>query len=98
MVTTSPGLITSRVQPRWTSTTGALVSARHCSIEKWRAETNAPVVLVRRGWTRDVIKPGDLVTVDGWPSRDGRKYLRLRDLKDAHGKPIGTPFGQKEQS
>jgi DNA/RNA endonuclease YhcR with UshA esterase domain len=68
------------------------------SIEQWRAETNAPVVLVERGWTRDVIKPGDVVTIDGWPSRDGRKYIRLRDLKDAHGKPIGTPFGQKEQS
>nr|WP_166178825.1 DUF6152 family protein [Altererythrobacter segetis] len=69
------------------------------SIEKWRAETNAPVVLVRRGWTRDAIKPRDTVTIDGWPSRDGRNYLRLRDLKDAHGKPIGSlPFGQKDQS
>lgn len=69
------------------------------SIEKWRAETNAPVVLVRRGWTRDVIKPGDVVTIDGWPSRDGRHYMRLRDMKDAHGKPIGNaPFGAKDQS
>jgi hypothetical protein len=69
------------------------------SIEKWRAETNAPVVLVRRGWTRDVIKPGDVVTIDGWPSRDGRNYMRLRDMKDAHGKPIGAaPFDQKAQS
>ena len=69
------------------------------SVEKWRAETNAPVVLVRRGWTRDVIKPGDVVTIDGWPARDGRNYIRLRDMKDAHGKPIGSmPFGQKDQS
>jgi hypothetical protein len=69
------------------------------SIEKWRAETNAPVVLVRRGWTRDVIKPGDVVTIEGWPSRDGRHYMRLRAMKDAHGKPIGSaPFGQTEQS
>ena len=69
------------------------------SIEKWRAETNAPVVLVRRGWTRDVIKPGDVVTIDGWPSRDGRNYMRLRDMKDAHGKSIGAaPFDQKAQS
>ena len=69
------------------------------SVEKWRAETNAPVVLVRRGWSRDVIKPGQVVTIDGWPSRDGRNYLRLRDAKDANGKPIGTlPFGQKDQS
>jgi hypothetical protein len=69
------------------------------SVEKWRAETNAPVVLVRRGWTRDAVKPGDVVTIDGWPSRDGRNYLRLRAMRDAHGKSIGAaPFGQKDQS
>ena len=69
------------------------------TIEQWRAETNAPVVLVRRGWTRDSIKPGQVVTIDGWPARDGRKYLRLRDAKDANGKPIGSaPFDQKAQS
>jgi DNA/RNA endonuclease YhcR with UshA esterase domain len=69
------------------------------TVEQWRAETNAPVVLVRRGWTRDVIKPGDVVTIDGWPSRDGRNYMRLRAMKDAKGQPIGAaPFGQKDQS
>jgi hypothetical protein len=40
-----------------------------------------------------------VVTIDGWPSRDGRNYMRLRDMKDAHGKPIGSaPFVQKAQS
>ena len=69
------------------------------TVEHWRAETNAPVVLVRRGWSRDSIKPGQVVTIDGWPSRDGRNYVRLRDAKDANGKPIGAlPFGQKDQS
>jgi len=68
-------------------------------IEKWRAETNAPVILVRRGWTRDVIKPGDVVTIEGWPSRDGRPYMRLREMRDASGKPIGhAPFRPSEQS
>jgi hypothetical protein len=69
------------------------------AIEKWRAETNAPVVLVQRGWNRDSIKPGMVVTIDGWPSRDGRNYMRMRAVKDEHGKPIGTaPFDQKAQS
>lgn len=69
------------------------------TIDKWRAETNAPVILVERGWTRNVIKPGDVVTIEGWPSRDGRNYLRLRDMKDANGKRIGSaPFEQKGQS
>jgi hypothetical protein len=69
------------------------------AIEPWRAETNAPVVLVQRGWSRDSIKPGMVVTIEGWPSRDGRKYMRMRAVKDASGKLIGgAPFDQKAQS
>lgn len=63
-------------------------------VTEWRAETNAPVVLTRRGWTRDVIKPGETITVEGWASRDGKPYMRLRSAKDANGRLIGTaPFG-----
>ena len=69
------------------------------SFVEWRAETNAPVVLVQRGWSKDSIKPGMVVTIDGWPSRDGRNYMRMRAVKDASGKPIGgAPFDQKAQS
>ena len=69
------------------------------SIEKWRAETNAPVVLVRRGWNRDIVKPGEVVTIKGWPARDGRNYLRLSEMLDASGKPIGhAPFTRSDQS
>ncbi|MEO0063299.1 MAG: hypothetical protein RLZZ08_1859 [Pseudomonadota bacterium] len=61
---------------------------------EWRVETNAPVVLQRRGWGRDSLKAGDVVTIDGWPSRDGKPYIRLRQATDAQGKPIGqSAFG-----
>jgi hypothetical protein len=63
-------------------------------VSEWRAETNAPVVLTRRGWTRNAIKPGETVTIEGWASRDGKPYIRLRSAKDAQGRMIGTaPFG-----
>jgi hypothetical protein len=65
----------------------------------WRAETNAPVVLQRRGWSRDTIKPGQVLTIEGWPSRDGKPYMRLRRAVDESGRLIGTaPFGQGDQS
>lgn len=68
-------------------------------VTHWRAETNAPVVLQRRGWARDTIKPGQVVTIDGWPSRDGKPYMRMRRAVDVNGRLIGTaPFGQQDQS
>ena len=64
---------------------------------EWRVETNAPVVLMRRGWARDSLKPGDKVTVEGWPARDGKPYMRLRAARDGSGKMIGqTAFGTSD--
>jgi hypothetical protein len=52
---------------------------------------------MRRGWTRASIKPGDVITIDGWAARDGKPYLRLRQAHDATGKMIGqAPFGQSD--
>ena len=68
-------------------------------VREWRAETNAPVVLQRRGWTRASIRAGEEITIDGWPSRDGKPYIRLRRAVHADGRLIGTaPFGRQDQS
>jgi hypothetical protein len=68
-------------------------------VREWRAETNAPVVLVRRGWKRDSLKPGDVVTIEGWPSRDGKPYIRLQRATFPDGRLVGTaPFQQNQQS
>src|ERR1051325_2129043 len=44
----------------------------------WRAETNSPSILRRRGWTAQSLHVGETVTVEGWPARDGSNYMRLR--------------------
>jgi hypothetical protein len=68
-------------------------------VREWRAETNAPVVLQRRGWTRASVKPGEEITVTGWPSRDGKPYMRLMRAVHADGRLIGNaPFGRQDQS
>jgi hypothetical protein len=68
-------------------------------VREWRAETNAPAVLVRRGWTRDAIKPGETITVEGWPSRDGKPYIRLSRALRPDGSLVGSaPFGRQDQS
>ncbi len=64
----------------------------------WRAETNSPSILRRRGWTADSLHVGEKITVEGWPARDGSKYLRLRSATRENGQPIGTaptPRGEK---
>jgi Family of unknown function (DUF6152) len=63
----------------------------------WKAETNSPSILERRGWTKDSIKAGDVITVEGWPARDGSRYLRMRVAHRADGTVIGVPLDVVEQ-
>jgi hypothetical protein len=57
----------------------------------WKVESNSPSILKRRGWKADSLKPGEIITVEGWPARDGSRYLRMRAVTRANGEVIGKP-------
>lgn len=40
-------------------------------IERWTLEMTSPNTLTRKGWRRDSIQPGDQVTVDTHPAKNG---------------------------
>lgn len=63
----------------------------------WRAETNSPSILERRGWSRDSLKAGDDIIIEGWPARDGSRYMRMRKVTRADGTPVGRPIDFVEQ-
>jgi hypothetical protein len=63
---------------------------------QWRAETNSPSILERRGWARDSLKAGDPIKIEGWPARDGSNYMRMRKVTRADGSPVGVPFDAPE--
>ena len=60
---------------------------------QWRAETNSPSLLRRRGWSRDSIKAGQEVTVTGWPARNDEHYMRIRTVTFADGTVLATQPG-----
>ena len=38
---------------------------------EWQIEGRPPGVLARSGWSKTIFKPGDTITVDFSPARDG---------------------------
>lgn len=66
------------------------------TVENWRVETTAPVVLRRRGWSRTSIHAGDELHIEGWPARDGKPYLRLQSAATLDGRAIGQAFSSGE--
>ncbi len=81
---------------RFTNPHGTLafdVTGPDGEVQHWRAETNAPSVLQRRGWTRSSVRPGQVITIKGWRARDGSRYIRMGEVRDAEGKLVGGRFG-----
>jgi Family of unknown function (DUF6152) len=58
----------------------------------WKAETNSPSILERRGWSNHSLKSGEVISVEGWQARDGSRYLRMRAVHRADGSPVGVPL------
>ncbi len=56
--------------------------------ETWRAETNSPNVLRRRGWSEDSIAVGDRITVEGYPARDDSTTMRIARVIFADGREL----------
>ena len=52
---------------------------------EWAVEGRAPGVLLRAGWTRSSIKPGDTITIDMSPAKDGSKSGLIARVTKADG-------------
>jgi hypothetical protein len=52
----------------------------------WVVELTSPSSLTRSGWSRSIVKPGEKVTVEVYPLRDGTKGGGLRKITFAGGK------------
>ena len=47
-------------------------------VTNWGFEMGSPNGLMRQGWTRNSIKPGDEVTVEGSSSKDGSNNVNVK--------------------
>jgi hypothetical protein len=54
-------------------------------VTKWSCELGSPNLLMRNGWRRDSIKPGDSIVVEGSAAKDGSKMANARSVKMASG-------------
>jgi hypothetical protein len=58
------------------------------AVQKWQCEGGPPNSLTRNGWTRDALKSGDTVTIDGSLAKDGSKTCNARAVKLPDGRQV----------
>jgi hypothetical protein len=57
-------------------------------IEMWVGEGTSPNMLVREGWDRRTVKPGDMITATGHPARDGSYNMRIEKIVLPNGREL----------
>lgn len=60
------------------------------AIAEWSIEGRSPNVLVRRGWTRETLKPGDKVTLTIYPLKSGKAGGAIVNVKFANGRLLNA--------
>jgi hypothetical protein len=58
------------------------------TVEAWAIEAGTPNVLFRRGFTREALKPGTQIKVDGYAAKDGSRRANGRDLTLPNGQML----------
>jgi hypothetical protein len=56
--------------------------------QAWQCEGGPPNTLTRNGWTKDSLKVGDQVTIDGVLAKDGSKTCNARLVKLPDGRSV----------
>ena len=56
----------------------------------WSFELPSPVTLMRRGWTRDSLKPGDRIKLSGVRAKNFPTIGLAEAIRDSSGKPVFT--------
>ena len=58
------------------------------AVTNWELTMGAVNGLLRRGWTMNLLKPGDTVTVDGYAARDGSHLANARIVTLSDGRKM----------
>ena len=64
-------------------------------VQNWALEMGSPNGLMRRGWTRDSMKIGDVVTVTGWRAKDGTTKGNARSVVLSTGRKLFAGSSQE---
>jgi hypothetical protein len=66
------------------------------TVSNWALEMGPPNGLERSGWTRNTMKVGDEVTVEGTLAKDGAKQANARSVTmTATGKKLGAASSER---
>jgi hypothetical protein len=61
--------------------------------QKWQGELTSPNRLSRVGWTKSSVKPGDAITISGYPTKSGSHEIWIQKVVTGTGEELPTGMG-----
>ncbi len=60
----------------------------------WTVEMGSPTDLTRYGWTQNLMKVGEKISIDGWVAKDGSKRISAKSVTLSNGRELfaGSSF------
>jgi hypothetical protein len=59
-------------------------------VEKWVEEGSSPNMLVREGWNKNTLKPGDQIVATGHLARNGTKMMLIEKVILSNGRTVSA--------
>src|SRR5262245_14681525 len=56
----------------------------------WKIEMGSPTELTKAGWTRAMLKTGEMITMQGWQAKNGTSFANADEITMANGKKMSA--------
>ena len=63
------------------------------TMQKWQGELTSPNHLMRVGWTKTSVKPGDEITINGYGTKSGSHEIWIQKVTLGSGEDLPTGGG-----
>jgi hypothetical protein len=57
-------------------------------VAHWECEGSAPGGLMRGGWTKDTLRPGMVITIEGYPAKDRPQGCKVKAIRFPDGRRL----------
>ena len=61
----------------------------------WQGELTSPNNLARVGWTRRTLRPGDQITLSGFPAKNGDNSVWINKIVKSDGTQLPVAIGKE---
>ena len=66
-------------------------------VTNWKIEMGSPTQLSKAGWTRDKLKVGEMVSLQGWQAKNGTNFANAEEMTMPNGEKLSAASSYDER-